>query len=324
MSAIYCDDIISLIFITVSTAAVYRYWRMDQIIEFLAFLEKEQVVSESTRKAYASDLQKFVEFIQFNRKREAVVGDFTVKAFFQFLDHEKKQGLKPSTLHRRRVSLKKFAEYLAKTGEMDLASVNEIANWQRKLWQEIANRESVSLTEGEIQKLLDTIGAEHKTRNIRDLLIVTLILETGISIGALVDLNLSDVNLRAKRLRSSNSEEVWYSIEKSVGYLKNYLTESRPELTQSMNEEALFVSQMGGRITRQGVWQVIQAWGDAAGLGVSLSPRILRHTAVRNMLAEGREVEEIQKLLGHGNRHSTQALIRKLAKTKKSRRKKRK
>jgi integrase/recombinase XerD len=297
---------------------------MDQIIEFLALLENEQEVSESTRKAYASDLQKFVDFLKSNHKREPVISDFSVKAFFQFLDHEKKQGLKPSTLHRRRVSLKKFAAYLHKTGEMDLVSVNAIAGWQRKLWEEIANRESVSLAEAEIQKLLETIGAEQKTRNIRDLLIVTLILETGISIGALVDLNLSDVNLRAKRLRSNNGAEIWYSIEKSVDHLKEYLSESRPELTQSMNEEALFVSQMGGRITRQGVWQVVQGWGEAAGLGVSLSPRILRHTAVRKMLAEGRKVEEIQKLLGHGNKHSTQALIRKLLKTNKSRRKKRK
>jgi integrase/recombinase XerD len=207
---------------------------------------------------------------------------------------------------------------------MDLVSVNAVAGWQRKLWEEIANRESVSLTEAEIQKLLETIGAEQKTRNIRDLLIVSLILETGISIGALVDLNLSDVNLRAKRLRSNNGKEIWYSIEKSVDHLKAYLAESRPELTQSMNEEALFVSQMGGRITRQGVWQVVQGWGESAGLGVSLSPRILRHTAVRKMLVEGRKVEEIQRLLGHGNKHSTQALIRKLAKSNKTRRKKRK
>jgi integrase/recombinase XerD len=297
---------------------------MDQIIEFLALLENEQEVSESTRKAYASDIQKFVNFLKSYHKREPVLSDFTVKAFFQFLDHEKKQGLKPSTLHRRRVSLKKFAEYLHKTGAMDLVSVNAIAGWQRKLWEEIANRESVSLAEAEIKKLMETIGSEQKTRNIRDLLIVSLILETGISIGALVDLNLSDVNLRAKSIRSNNGAEIWYAVENSVDYIRDYLNESRPELTQSMNEEALFVSQMGGRITRQGVWQVIQGWGEAAGLGVSLSPRILRHTAVRRMLADGRKVEEIQKLLGHGNKHSTQALIRKLKKTKKSRRKKRK
>lgn len=297
---------------------------MDQIIKFLTLLKNDQEVSESTRKAYASDLHRFVDFVANNNKREPVAADFTVKVFFQFLDHEKKQGLKPSTLHRRRVSLKKFAEYLHQTGEMDLVSVNAVAGWQRKLWEEIANRESVSLTEAEIQKLLETIGAEQKTRNIRDLLIVSLILETGISIGALVNLNLSDVNLRAKTMRSNNGGEIWYLIEKSVDHLKAYLAESRPELTQSMNEEALFVSQMGGRITRQGVWQVVQGWGESAGLGVSLSPRILRHTAVRKMLADGRKVEEIQRLLGHGNKHSTQALIRKLEKSNKSRRKKRK
>lgn len=295
---------------------------MDQLVEFLMVLDSEMEVSESTKKAYASDLQKFVEFVERKLKRKPQFSDFSAAVFFQFLEDEKKKGLKPSTLHRRRVALKKFAEYLHQKGDLDLVSVNEIAGWRRKLWEEIAKREATSLSESEIQQLLEIIGAERKTRNLRDLLIVSLILETGISIGVLVDLNLSDVNLRAKKIVSNSGEEVVYSIEKSVGHLKAYLVESRPELTQSLNEEALFVSQMGGRITRQGVWQVIQAWGEAAGLSVSLSPRILRHTAVRKMLAEDRDVEEIQKLLGHGNKHSTQALIRKLSKSIEPRRKK--
>jgi integrase/recombinase XerD len=142
------------------------------------------------------------------------------------------------------------------------------------------------------------------------------VLETGLSINPIINLDLSDLELRAGRVRADNGlGNAWYSIENTVQYLQKYLSISRPELTQSSNEEALFVSQMGGRITRQGVWQVIQGWGKEAKISISLSPRILRHTAVIQMMKSGKTVEEIQKLLGHTNVFSTRALIRKLEKS---------
>jgi integrase/recombinase XerD len=136
-------------------------------------------------------------------------------------------------------------------------------------------------------------------------------------------LNLSDVNLRNKQIRVANPHPYWCPIEESASFLREYLEISRPELTQSLNEEALFVSQMGGRITRQGAWQVIRAWGETSGIKVPLSPRVLRHTAVKHMLMQGKSAQEIQTMLGHGNLHSTQALIRKITKSFEPRRRRR-
>lgn len=296
---------------------------MKKINEFLIHLEAEKDISRSTREAYASDLKKFFEYLNNNNRQQRNMNHLTAKSFSQFLDHQKKLGLKPSTLHRRRVTLKKYAEFLNSQGELDNASVEEIAGWQQGLWEEIANREAFALSDVQITQLFEAID-DSKPRNIRDKMIISMILETGLSIGALVDLNLSDVNLRAKQIRDSEHQDFTYSIESSVSYVKDYLAKARPELTQSLNEEALIVSQMGGRITRQGVWQVIRAWGEAAGVKEPLSPRVLRHTAVRRMLNAGKPVEQIQQLLGHGNKLSTQALIRKITKTQKPRRKKRK
>jgi integrase/recombinase XerD len=92
------------------------------------------------------------------------------------------------------------------------------------------------------------------------------------------------------------------------------LEEGRPELTQSLTEEALFVSQMGERITRQGVWQVLRSWGRQAKIRKAISPRILRHTAVKQMLLEDKPLVEIQKMLGHRNQFSTRALVRRIKK----------
>jgi integrase/recombinase XerD len=297
---------------------------MDRIRKFILFLEAENSISVNTINAYKSDLIRFYEYLNSNTEFPQHNHNLTSKSFSMFLEREKKLGLKPSTLHRRKVTLKKYAEFLNQQGLLDSSVILEIADWQQDLWEKIANRKAISLTEAEVIQLFEGIGDEKKPRNLRDKLIISLILETGVSIGALVNLNLSDVNLRSKQIRFTDPQEHWSPIETSSKYLKDYLTYSRPELTQSMNEEALFVSQMGGRITRQGVWQVIRSWGETTGIGVHLSPRVLRHTAVRRMLLAGKSVEQIQQMLGHGNKNSTQALIRKISKSLENRRKKRK
>ena len=69
---------------------------------------------------------------------------------------------------------------------------------------------------------------------------------------------------------------------------------------------------MGERITRQGVWQVLRTWGRQAKLRKALSPRILRHTAVKQMLLENKTLGEIQRMLGHRNEFSTRALVRRI------------
>lgn len=293
---------------------------MDQISEFMNYLEADNSISASTRSAYKSDISRFFEYLNKRSKSQSNFTNIEKKSFSKFLDQEKKLGLKPSTLHRRRAALKKFAEYLSRQGKADIDTIVEITNWQQDLWEKIARREAEYLLDEEINQLFEAIDVEEKPRNIRDKAIVSLILETGMSIGSIVCLDLQDLNLRLNLVRLPGYEDNWCPLENSSKHLKTYLKESRPELTQSVNEAALFVSQMGSRITRQGVWQVIHAWGEASSLEVQLSPRILRHTALLKMIKSGLSVEEIQHRLGHANVLSTQALIRKISKSEKQRR----
>jgi integrase/recombinase XerD len=91
-----------------------------------------------------------------------------------------------------------------------------------------------------------------------------------------------------------------------------YLKIGRPELNRSIDEPALFISQVGTRMSRQSAWQVLRHWGELAELPVTLSPRLLRHTAALRMTHASRPISEIQMLLGHSNPLSTQALLHRL------------
>jgi site-specific recombinase XerD len=90
------------------------------------------------------------------------------------------------------------------------------------------------------------------------------------------------------------------------------LEEARPELNTHTEEQAFFISQMDGRMSRQGIWQILRHWGWRHEPPILLSPRLVRHTAALRMARADRPLQEIQSLMGHSNPLSTQALIRRL------------
>jgi len=288
----------------------------EQLKTFVRTLGTKQDYAESTRQAYANDLYQFIEFLQANLGRKPKVTDFTPEIIQKFLEIERKAGMKASTLHRRRVALKRFAQYLSDNNILDIDIVTSVSKLQKNLWKEISKQKVVCLNEKEVDRLLKTIQLENNPRALRDIAMFTLLFESGLSIGTLVSLNLSDINLRESEIRilENSNRDSWVLLPDSIEKIKQYLEKGRPELTQSLSEEALFISQMGERITRQGVWQVLRTWGRQAKLRKALSPRILRHTAVRKMLMDNKSLSDIQQMLGHRNQFSTRALVRRIKK----------
>jgi integrase/recombinase XerD len=288
----------------------------EQLKTFIRTLKPQQGYAESTRQAYANDLFQFIKYLQMNLGRKPNVTDFTPEVTKKFLEGERKAGMKPSTLHRRRVAIKRFAQYLSEQEILDADIAETVSQLQDNLWKEISKQKVVCLNGKEVDRLMQAIQSQNSPRALRDLAIFTLLFESGLSIGSLVSLNLSDINLRefGIRIGEDSNRDSWIYLPDSIAKIKKYLEEGRPELTQSLTEEALFVSQMGERITRQGVWQVLRSWGRQAKIRKAISPRVLRHTAVKQMLLEDKPLVEIQKMLGHRNQFSTRALVRRIKK----------
>ena len=74
--------------------------------------------------------------------------------------------------------------------------VETVSHLQENLWKEISKQKVVCLKPKEVNRLLQTVELANNPRSIRDLAIFSLLFESGISIGVLVSLNLSDINLR--------------------------------------------------------------------------------------------------------------------------------
>jgi integrase/recombinase XerD len=70
------------------------------------------------------------------------------------------------------------------------------------------------------------------------------------------------------------------------------------------------LNQRGGRLSRQGAWDIIRRHGERAGLQGRLSPHVLRHSCATHMLDHGADIRAVQELLGHASISTTQVYTR--------------
>lgn len=285
-----------------------------EIEAFLTELRTTESVSKSTLLAYASDLRAFMAFLANSIDRSVGINELKPQKISAFLEAEKNAGLKRSTLTRRLVTLRRFITYLENRGVFAGHELIESAHIYEVIDSARREQPALCLSDDQIARLLETMNRFPRPRALRDQAILMLMLETGFSVGQLTALDLEDLDLTASRVyvTSTDNLQQWYPLGKAQVYLEHYLYQGRSDLIRDSRETALFVSQKDGRLSRQGIWQILNHWGQLVDPPIPLSPRLVRRTAVQRMVHRGRPLKEIQNLLGHDNPLSTRALIRRL------------
>ena len=148
-----------------------------------------------------------------------------------------------------------------------------------------------TLTDENLEKLRDTCS------NVRDLAILELLISTGMRIGELTRLNISDMNFQERScivLGKRNAEREVYFSAKSKMYIKKYLE------TRTDNNEALFVSLIKpyNRLGISGIEIAIRNLGREANIN-KVHLHKFRRTMATMAIDKGMPIEQVQKLLGH-------------------------
>ncbi len=85
-----------------------------------------------------------------------------------------------------------------------------------------------------------------------------------------------------------------------------YIEKARPRLVGLRDEPRVFVNLRGGRLSRQGLYKIVQRHARSAGLEQRMSPHTLRHTFATHLLAGGCDLRSLQEMLGHADIGTTQ------------------
>jgi len=286
-----------------------------EVNAFLSKLGADRAYSESTQLAYANDLRVFLLYLESNEDHPPVLEDLNTEQVVNFLEAERNLGRRKNTLIRRLATLTYFQDYLVEEGSFAANRFDGSDSIIKQVISQTAEKQSPRcLSDPQVKEILAILESSSRPRALRDRAIFMLLLETGLSVAALTALDMTDVDIASRRLHVHLAwvGDVWLGMEKAYSPLREYILEGRPDLLQKPGEPALFISQMDGRLSRQGVWQILRYWGEQAEPAIPLSPRLVRHSAALRMKKGGMSSADIQKRLGHRNLLSTQALLRRL------------
>ncbi len=286
-----------------------------EVNAFLSNLETDPAYSENTQLAYANDLRVFLLYLETIENHIPALDDLNTEQVAKFLETERQLGRRRNTLVRRLATLKYFQEYLISEGSL---ATYRFTGTDGKIQGVITgmpeHRSPKCLSAEQVREIFGIMESSRRPRAMRDRAIFALLLNTGLSVASLTALDMTDIDLNARRLHVHLDwqGDIWLGLGDAQGPVEEYILEGRPNLLHQPGEAALFISQMNGRLSRQGVWQILKYWGKQTKPPTPLSPRLVRHTAALRMKLAGFADAEIQMRLGHRNLLSTQALIRRL------------
>lgn len=280
-----------------------------EVDEYLTWLRLERGRAASTVEAYRRDLRHWVSFL---RHRERPILDVVEDDLVDFVHALRRDELAPSTVKRRVVAARNLHRFLAEEGIVAGDPGADVAP------PSVARGLPKALTEDEIDRLLEVVEGDDPVAR-RDRAILETLYGTGVRISELVTLSLADLDLHDGFMRvvgKGDKERVVPVLGAAHDALSAWLTlEGRGALVPKRwrsrdDEDAVFLNQRGGRLGRQGMWLVVRAHGDAAGLGHRLTPHVLRHSCATHLLDHGADIRAVQELLGHASIGTTQVYTR--------------
>lgn len=137
----------------------------------------------------------------------------------------------------------------------------------------------------------------------RDLAIIDLLYSTGVRVGELVNLNISDINFEAREcivFGKGDKERRVYFDAKAKLHLQDYLK------TRDDDNPALFVTldSPHERLKISGVEIRIRELGRSINL-TKIHPHKFRRTMATRAIDKGMPIEQVQKILGHSQIDTT-------------------
>jgi len=276
--------------------------------DFLDWLDVEKGLSSKSQENYARFLKKFLDWLKNNDlenlKPHALTPDHIWK-YRVFLSRQK--PLKRSTQNYYLIALRSLLNYFA---DRDIVS---LPSEKIKLARDKEERQVRFLTLEQLEKLFAAPDTS-AFRGLRDRAILESFFSTGLRIAELVALNSDQVKIKP------NSGELEISIvgkggrvrtvyfsDKALYWLQKYLEARRD------NHDALFISYQNTkkkespkRLTARAIQKMIKQFAILAGIPLTTTPHVMRHSFATDLLSQGVDLRTIQEFLGHKSITATQ------------------
>lgn len=282
------------------------------LADFLDWLEIERGLSSKSQENYARFLKKFFDWLKINNLETLKPHELTPDHIWKyrvFLSRQylpkTKKPLKKSTQNYYLIALRSLLNYFA---DRDITS---LPAEKIKLAKEGRERSVSFLNLDQLEKLF-SLPKTSKVQGLRDRAILETFFSTGMRIAELVALNRDQIKLKPgiKDLeiviigKGGQPRTVYFS-ERAINWLRGYLE------TRNDKDKALFINYRNKkgtsrRLTPRSIEKIIKKYALLAGLSITTTPHVLRHSFATDLLAQGVDLRVVQEFLGHRSIAATQ------------------
>jgi integrase/recombinase XerD len=148
---------------------------------------------------------------------------------------------------------------------------------------------------------------------LRDRAMLEVLYSTGLRVSELLNLRISDIDMRAGYVRcigKGDKERLVPIGRKAIDAVEQYLARGRPKFARPAapppHNNVLFLTRIGRRLSRVGIWKILHDYGMRLGLRGRLTPHKLRHSFATHLLEGGADLRSVQLMLGHADISTTQ------------------
>lgn len=259
---------------------------------FRRYLVLERSFSPNTIDAYVRDVEKLMEFFE---ERGVNYPDARLEDFTAFLVELGGMGIATRSQARIISGIKQYYKYLVMEDIIkdSPASLIEAPKLGRHL-PSVLSIEEIDAIKGSIDLSADE---GHRNRAI-----IETMYSCGLRVSELVGLKISNVffdEMYVKVEGKGSKQRLIPISETALRDINNYLPWRRSLDIKPGNEDYLFLSRRGAKLTRQMVFIMVKKFATDAGVKTELSPHTFRHSFATHLLEGGANLRAIQQMLGH-------------------------
>jgi len=269
--------------------------------EYLNVLRLEKSLSENTISSYRNDLVSLIGFLESEKIIDfSQVDHKLLNSFFKKLQE---LGLSRTSAARYYSSIKGFFNYLFSNKYIKANPVEKVS--PPKLSKTLPS----VLTVEEMDKILSMPIIDDKL-GLRDKGVLEVLYACGLRVSELIELKISNLFFDEEIIRvfGKGSKERLVPIGSSaIKWTKEYLMKSRPLLEKkSKSEGIVFLNNRGTKLSRMGIWKIVERYTKEAGLERDIHPHTFRHSFATHLLEGGADLRAVQEMLGHADISTTQ------------------
>lgn len=266
------------------------------VTRFLRYLGVERQLSPITLLNYQRQLDAIIELVEgmglqnWQQCDAAMVRSVATRS--------RRKGLGAASLALRLSALRSFFDWMVSQGELPANPAKGIA--APKAPRHLPKNIDVD----DVNRLLDIDLNDPLA--VRDRAMLEVMYGAGLRLSELVNLDIKHLDL--------DTGEVWVmgkgSKERRLPIGRNAVVWIEHWLDLrglfGSDEDVLFLSKLGKRISARNVQKRFAEWGIKQGLNSHVNPHKLRHSFATHMLESSGDLRGVQELLGHANLSTTQ------------------